>query len=150
MLSPERSRTGTDFVKYTFRCTTEGVTFEVECPPAETAQCRCGSSARRVYGFAVNKASLKSQARWDPVVGQYVENDRQFRDVLAQSQEREARELNMDVNLVQVDARDQEALGELHGTGIAHRQEVAEQSARVAHDEKVSANHEERPKVLLK
>lgn len=136
-------------VKYTFRCSTENVTFDVEGPPAETHQCRCGSPAKRVYGFAVNKASLKSQARWDPVVGQYVENDRQFRDVLAEAQEREARELNMDVPLVQVDARDQEALGELHGTGLAHRQEVAEQSAKQAHDERVTANHEAKPKVLI-
>jgi hypothetical protein len=136
-------------VKYTYRCTTENVTFDVEGPPADVVQCRCTSPAKRVFGFAVNKASLKSQARWDPVVGQYVESDRQFRDVLAEAQEREARELNMDVPLVQVDARDQEALGELHGTGLAHRQEVAEQSAKQAHDERVTANHEAKPKVLI-
>jgi hypothetical protein len=136
-------------VKYSYKCTTENLTFDVEGPPAETAQCRCGSVARRVYGFAVNKASLKSQARWDPVVGQYVENDRQFRDVLAASQEREAKELNMDVPLVQVDARDQEALGELHGTGLAHRQEVAEQSAKIHHDQVAAANKESKPKVLI-
>jgi hypothetical protein len=135
-------------VNYAYRCTAELIEFEVEGPPADMVQCRCGEIAKRIRQFAVNKPSLKSQGRWDPVVGQWVDNDRQFREILKAGQEREAKDLNMDVPLVQVDARDHEALGELHGTGVDHRKEVLEQSKRQAHDEKVVANHEQKPKVL--
>ena len=136
-------------MNYGYICPDHGI-FEVPVP-ADTCLCpSCGQTAKRYRTFAVNKASLKSQARWDPVVGQYVENDRQFRDLLAAGQEREANELNMDVPLVQVDARDNEALGELHGTGVDHRTEVKEQTERVKHDQRVEANHEQKPKVLMK
>jgi hypothetical protein len=136
-------------VKYAYRCPTEMMEFEVDGPPADTVQCRCGDQARRIRSFAVNKGSLKSQGRWDPVVGQWVDNDRQFREVLKAGQEREAAELGMDVKLATVDARDHEALGELHGTGVDHRKELAEQTARVKHDERVTANHEQKPKALI-
>jgi hypothetical protein len=134
-------------VKYDYRCPSCGLIHDAV--PLDRIQCRCGQSAKRLRGFAVVAGSLKSQDRWDPVVGAYVRNDREFQELLKAGQERESREMNMDVKLVQVDARDQEALGELHGTGVAHRQEVDEQTARLAHDEKVSANHEGKAKVLL-
>lgn len=135
-------------MKYGYRCVVELVEIEDEGPPRDMIQCRCGAVAKRIRTFAVNKPSLKSQGRWDPVVGQYVENDRQFQEILKAGAAREAAELGMEVPLVSVDARDTEALGELHGTGVDHRKEIAEQSKRLAHDEKVKANHEQKPKVL--
>jgi hypothetical protein len=133
------------------------MTYDYFCPrcgivtdaaPLERIQCRCGMEAKRRFGFSFSRSALRDQSRWDPVVGQYVANDREFRDALSRGQAREAAELGMDVPLVAVDARDTEALGELHGTGVDHRLEIAEQTARVNHDVKVVANKEAKPKVL--
>lgn len=93
--------------------------------------CRCGRMARRRYSVNVNRSSLKSTARWDPVVGAYVENDRQFRSLLAQGQDEQAEKLQMDVKLQTVDARDHDALDSLHGHDPAERQHLAEQTAFV-------------------
>jgi hypothetical protein len=122
-------------MKYDYRCPSCGLIHDAV--PLDRIQCRCGQSAKRLRGFAVVAGSLKSQDRWDPVVGAYVRNDREFQELLKAGQEREAKELGMDVPLVAVDARDDEALGELHGTGVDHRLEEREKMAKVTHDARV-------------
>jgi len=82
----------------------------------------------------VNQGSLKSQDRWDPVVGAYVRNDREFNELLKKGQAAQEAELGMPVPLAKVDARDTEGLAELHGHKVDHRLEVKEQAAKIAHD----------------
>lgn len=89
--------------------------------PDDTIQCRCGQTAKRRYQVSVIGSTLKPSGRWDPVVGAYVENDAQFRSLLAQSQDAQAEKLGMDVPLATVDARDQEGLAELHGHSLDQR-----------------------------
>lgn len=133
-------------VKYDYDCPACGTI--TDSVPLDRIDCRCGQSAKRIRTFTVNKPSLRDQGRWDPVVGQYVANDREFREVLKQGQAREAAELGMDVPLVQLDARDQEGLAETHGHSLDSRLEVKEQTEKSKHDEKVKANQEQKPKVL--
>ena len=102
-------------MRYTYRCPMDGL-IDVEGIAQDTVQCRCGSQAKRVRSFAVNKASLKSQARWDPVVGAYVRNDREFNELLRKGQAAQEAELGMEVPLVQVDARDDASAR--HGSGL--------------------------------
>jgi hypothetical protein len=47
---------------------------------------------------------------------------------------------------VQADARDVEARGELHGTGVDHVLAEAENTARRKHDEAAAANKESKAK----
>lgn len=82
---------------------------------ADSIQCRCGNEAKRKYQLNVIGSSLKPTDRWDPVVGEYVENDGQFRSLLHKGQDEQAQKLGMDVRLASVDARDKEGLAELHG-----------------------------------
>lgn len=132
--------------------------YDYECPacgtiqdavPLDRVQCRCGLSAKRIRTFAVNKPSMRDQGRWDPVVGCWVDNDRQFNEILKAGQARESAELGMDVPLVKLDARDQEGLAETHGHSLDSRLEVAERTKQVKHDEKVKANQEQKPKALI-
>ena len=88
--------------------------------------CRCGASAKRSYQISVNRSSLRTQARWDPVVGEYVENDRQFRTLLRQGQEAQEKRPKMDVKVATVDARDTEAVAELHGYTTDQREQDLE------------------------
>ena len=111
--------------------------FDLDGIAQDTISCRCGRTAKRKYQVTINGSSLKSQARWDPQVGAYVENDRQFRSLLRQGQERESEKLGMDVKLTTVDARDQEGLAELHGHSLDERKEVI---AKANHAEKVKSN----------
>ena len=136
-------------MKYAYRCQAEDIEFEIEGLAADVAQCRCGAMAKRIRTFVVNKPSLRNQGRWDPVVGCWVDNDRQFREILKQGQEREQRELGMEVKLEQLDARDQEGLAETHGHSLDHRLETAERTKAVKHDEKVNGNKDHKPKVLV-
>jgi hypothetical protein len=98
--------------------------FDVDGIAQDTISCRCGRTAKRKYAVSFMGSSLKSQARWDPVVGEYVENDRQFRSLLRKGQEEQSEKLNMDVKLALVDSRDTEALAELHGHSVEERLEV--------------------------
>lgn len=54
-------------------------------------------------------------------MGEYVENERQFRNHLRRGQDEQSAKLNMDVKLVTVDSQDHEALAELHGHTVAQR-----------------------------
>jgi len=119
-------------VRYDYSCPSCGTIHDPV--PLDRIQCRCGQSAKRIRSFAVNQGSLKSQDRWDPVVGAYVRNDREFNELLRKGQAAQEAELGMEVPLVKVDARDHEALGELHGTGVDHRLEEKEKAAKIKHD----------------
>ncbi len=82
---------------------------------ADTVTCRCGATAKRRYRIHVDRQSLKESGRWDPVVGCYVSGDAEFRSKLAEGQAAESERLGMEVKLATCDARDNEALAELHG-----------------------------------
>jgi uncharacterized OB-fold protein len=116
-------------MKYGYACPTHGIIEADAC--ADSFICLdCGERAKRVRSFNVDKASLKSHDRWDPVVGAYVRNEGEFRSLLHAGQERESREMNMDVVLQEVDARDREGLAELHGYTTDQRAEDLEPTVK--------------------
>lgn len=98
---------------------------------ADALQCRCGHTAKRRFAVQFNRSSLGQQGRWDPVVGRYVANDREFRSALAEGVDRQSEKLNMDAKVVTVDARDRDALDSLHGYDPAERKELADHAAFV-------------------
>jgi hypothetical protein len=98
--------------------------FETE-HAADALQCRCGRTAKRRWAVTFDRTSTKVNGRWDPVVGQYVSNEREFQDALSVARELQCDKLGMDVKLETLDARDQEGLAELHGQDINERQESA-------------------------
>lgn len=119
-------------MKYDYRCPMCGLIESTLCE--DTIGCRCGSTAMRIRSFAVNRSSMQSQSRWDPVVGEYVRNDREFRDKLAQGQEAQAAKLGMEVKLETVDARDSDALASLHGHSAERREHDLEGTRKAAFD----------------
>lgn len=120
-------------MKFSYRCPGCGE-IEVEDIAQDTVQCRCGQTAKRNWAIRVDRSSLKSFARWDPVVGRYVENKGQFNSALAEAQERESALLGMDCKLATCDSRDSEALGELHGWGSDKREADLESTKRHEYD----------------
>jgi hypothetical protein len=134
-------------LKYAYACPSCGI-IESDVPADGITCLECGQPARRVWQVAFDRQSTKQSGRWDPQVGQYVANDREFRELLRAGAERQERELGMEVPLAVVDARDDQARGELHGVGVDHIHEVREETAKKLHDEKVTANKEQKPKVL--
>jgi hypothetical protein len=107
-------------MKYSYRCRRCGE-LEVEDIAQDTVQCRCGQTAKRNWSIRVDRSSLRSYARWDPVVGKYVETPGQFKSALAEQVEHQSEILNMDANVATCDSRDSEALAELHGWGSDER-----------------------------
>ena len=108
---------------------------------AAHSQCpACGKVCGRFYGSVQVMTSGPSSGfeGWNPVVGEYVANRREFNNLLAQGQDRESRRLGMDVKLAQVDARDTEALNELHGMSDSDRAADLEGTHRAEHDMKVN------------
>jgi hypothetical protein len=89
---------------------------------ADALQCRCGKVSKRRWAVHFDRTSTKVNGRWDPVVGQYVSNEREFQDALSAAREAQSEKLNMDVKLETVDARDTSALDELHGRTEAERE----------------------------
>lgn len=129
--------------KYLYRCPRDG---EIEHEVAQDSiQCRCGNTAKRVWSVSFDRQSTKSSDRWDPQVGAYVRNEREFQALLRQGAEKQSQELNMECKLTTVDARDHEARGELHGTGVDHILAEKENTDRRKHDEAAVANKEARP-----
>jgi len=112
-------------MKYAYADPQCGIIESEACADAITCL-TCGQRAKRVRSFNVDRTSLKTADRWDPVVGAYVRNDAEFRSLLHAGQEREANELGMDVPLVELDARDNEGLAELHGYTTDQRAEDLE------------------------
>lgn len=113
-------------MKFSYRCPRCGLIDSAFC--GDLVQCRCGEQAKRRYQVAINRTSLRQSGRWDPVVGQYVANDREFRSALAQGRDAQAEKLGMDVKLETVDSRDSDALDSLHGGDPAERRELAEKA----------------------
>lgn len=104
--------------------------FDVDGIAQDTIQCRCGSTAKRKYQIQVVKSSLKPYGHWDPVVGAYVENEGQFKSLLAQGVEEQSIKNNMDYKVATVDARDTEGLAELHGHSVEERKETFHDAER--------------------
>lgn len=96
---------------------------------ADALQCRCGKVAKRRFAVQFNRSSLGQSGRWDPVVGRYVANDREFRSALAEGVDRQSEKLGMDAKVVTVDARDHDALASLHGHDASERKEMADKTA---------------------
>lgn len=119
-------------MKYAYRCPRCG---EIESTLCEQqVQCRCGEQARRLFQVRFDRSSLRQSGRWDPVVGTYVANDREFRNELARGAEAQAEKLGMDVNLVSVDARDHGALDELHGRSSDQREADLEPTRKAEYE----------------
>jgi hypothetical protein len=91
-------------------------------------KCQAGTGCIRTV--AVNRTSLRQSGRWDPVVGEYVSNDREFRSKLSRGRDEQSAKLGLDVKLETVDARDHDALASLHGHDPAERKELAERTKR--------------------
>lgn len=128
-------------MRYLYRCGCGE--FETETP-ADTARClKCGNEAKRVWAVNLDRRSARPVERYyDPQVGAVVSSQRESDELLKQGIEAQSRELNMDVKVAKVDARDTEALAELHHHSVDDRLEVKEQTARALHDEKAKANKE--------
>jgi hypothetical protein len=95
-----------------------------------------------VWSVHFDRRSTKHQGHWNPQVGQYVANDREFQDALKVGAARQEAEMKMECKLAQVDSRDQAGMAETHGHPLEHRLEVAEQTERANHDTRARANHE--------
>jgi hypothetical protein len=117
--------------------------------PGDTTHCRCGRKAKRIWDVQVKASSFGDTARWDPVVGEYVRNDNEFRAALERGAERESKELNTEVVWKPVDSRDIEGVAELHGGPVDHWHAEAENTKRQVHDEQHKANNEERPATVF-
>ena len=131
-------------MRYAYKCPRDGV---IENEVAlDTIQCRCGQKAKRVWSVSFDRQSTKSSDRWDPQVGAYVRNEREFQDLLRQGAEKQSAELNMECKLTTIDARDLEGRGELHGTGVDHILAEKENTERKLHDEAAAANKDSKAK----
>jgi len=108
--------------------------FDVDGIAEDTIQCRCGNTAKRKYQIGVIKSTLKPYGHWDPVVGSYVENEGQFKSLLAQGVEEQSIKNNMDYKVATVDARDTEGLAELHGQSVEERQDTYRDAERALQD----------------
>jgi hypothetical protein len=127
-------------VRYLFECPSCG---EFESPiSGDTIQCRCGSPSRRVWSVTFDRRSAKNQGHWNPQVGRYVANERQFQDALREGQARQEAEMNMECKLIQVDSRDDAGLAETHGHPLEVRLVERELTERANHDARARANHE--------
>lgn len=119
---------------YAYDCPRHGEELRVYAKDAAPCLSDPDIIAKRVWKLNIDAKSARSKGRWDPQVGAYVESDAQFRSLLREGQDREAEKLGRDVILEMVDARDTEALAELHGESVEARREVAEQTAKVKRD----------------
>ena len=131
-------------MRYAYKCPRCG---EIENEvPQDAIQCRCGNTAKRIWAVTLDRESTKQSGRWDPQVGQYVANDREFQELLRQGAEKQSAELNMECKLTTIDARDLEGRGELHGTGVDHILAEKENTERKLHDEAAAANKDSKAK----
>ncbi len=122
-------------MNFTYRCSGCG---EITSPvAADSIVClEHGVPAKRVRSFGLKLPG--ETARWDPVVGEYVRNEAEFRSILSQQMDRESRELNMEVRLTLVDSRDKEGIAELHGRPLTTWKAEAENTAKAKHDQAVT------------
>lgn len=119
---------------YEYRCRSCGTSVE-STERGQNIICVCGEAAIRSFGtVAIQAATARHRGRWDPVVGEYVESERDFRSKLARGQQEQSEKLGMDVNLATVDARDSEGLAELHGWSADDRAADLEPLERAKRD----------------
>lgn len=102
--------------------------FEVDAIAEDTIQCRCGQTAKRKYQVSFIGSSLKTYGHFDPVVGEYVESEGQFKSLLSKGQAEQEAKLGMECKLATIDARDTEGLAELHNQPVAERKETLARS----------------------
>ena len=122
-------------MNYTYRC--PGGHEMVAVVALDQVTClEHGVPAKRVRSFGLKLPG--ETARWDPVVGEYVRNEAEFRSILSQQMDRESRELNMEVKLTLVDSRDKEGIAELHGRPLTTWKAEAENTAKAKHDQAVT------------
>jgi len=95
-----------------------------------------------VWAVHFDRRSAKNQGHWNPQVGEYVENQRQFNDLLKAGAARQEAELKMECKLAQVDSRDDAGMAETHGHPLEHRLMERENTERANHDERAKANKE--------
>ena len=121
-------------MQYSYRCPNCGPIDHDA--PLDAIHCRCGGRAKRIRRFAIGTAQArKDQGGWNPVVGQYVRNDAEFRSVLAAQVERESESMGMTCKVALVDSRDKEGLAELHGdVSVDHYHAEAENTAKHLRD----------------
>ena len=93
-------------------------------------QCRCGQQAKRSWN-ALNIRYVGTEGRWDPVVGEYVRNTREFKDAVKRHKAVQEAKLGMEVKWESVDARDKEGLAELHFTTPEAREADLEPTRRI-------------------
>lgn len=122
---------------YEYKCRECGDHFDVGTR-ADWLFCHNGHRAIRVWSLRIEAETARHAGRWDPVVGAYVESERQFRSLLREGQDAQSAKLGMECKLETVDARDQEGLAELHGQSLAEREHTAEQTKRAKQDARVT------------
>lgn len=113
---------------YDFRCAQCGHDFELIQPIASTTrttQCpTCQGVATKVLTFPAIRQSLPEH--FNTALGEYVTNDRDFRDGLKQKSDDDSKRHNRTVNYSPVDLRDKTALGVTEeGMDATRRHEVA-------------------------
>jgi len=127
-------------VRYLYECRGCG---EFESPiSGDVIDCRCGAPSRRVWAVALHRTGARFEGHWNPQVGEYVANRREFDELLKRGADRQEREMKMECRLAQFDSRDVDGLAEAHGHSADDRLELAEQTQRARHDERAKANHE--------
>jgi hypothetical protein len=127
-------------VEYEFKCPRGHGRFTTRFH-APTFPCPvCGEQGKRVYA-SVQIGAVQSSSGyegWNPVVGQYVANKREFDVRLNEAREREFAKTGMEPKWVEVDSRDTGALNELHGMTQADRDADLEGTRRNLHDAEVT------------
>lgn len=121
---------------YSYKCRDCGNRFDT-LKRGDSSPCTCGETAIRVWStINIDAKSARHQGRFDPQVGAYVESERQFNNLLRQGQDAQEEKLGMPVKLEKVDARDHEALAELHGHSTEQREHDLEGTRKAEFDKK--------------
>lgn len=124
-------------MKYHYQCDIGAHEFASPISVDGLACLEHGTLARRVRAFGFQRREMaRDRPRWDPVVGRYVSNQRQFLDALKEGVERESEEMHMEVRVVPVDAADTTALCEMHGQSKEDRAADLEPTLRAEHDKR--------------
>jgi len=124
--------------EFEFRCKVHG-RFTNHSRGPEGMCPQCGAISPRRWDSVQIRTTVSGGGYegWNPVVGQYVANRREFDNVLAQGIDRESRRLGMDVKVEQVDARDTDALNDLHGMSSSDREADLDPQRKALHDQGV-------------
>jgi hypothetical protein len=118
-------------MRYAYRCPNCGP-LELEDIRQTSVSCRCGRIARREWSVQVRTEG--ETARWDPVVGEYVRNNREFMEAVKRGKEAQEQRLGTEVSWHAVDARDHEGICELHGMTMDDRAADLEPTLKAERD----------------